>query len=180
MKNTLIYLFLVVFAVACIPTDKKSGNSFESQLDDYFQKFPYQETYNYMKMYTQGDATKLNKWLLPMVPKLLKAGEDVIVRSNNDTYYNMAFMELSQGPVKLTSANFSEERFYSFQLMDDRNTNFNNIINPHGDYYIYYGDVPENLDGELIKAPSVLTVVVARVELKNQHDSIDVKNASEV
>jgi len=51
---------------------------------------------------------------------------------NNDTYYKMAFFLLDQGPVTLGSANPSKERFSSFQLMDDHNVNFRNVIHPNG------------------------------------------------
>jgi len=180
MKNILLYLLLIVIAAACTMKEKNSTPSFEEQVSDYLQKFPYQDTYNYMKMYTGGDPSKLNKWLMPMEPALIKAGEDVVVRSNNDTYYNMVFMDLSQGPVKLSSALHSKDRFYSFQLMDDRNTNFKNVIHPKGGYYLYYGKAPENIDGELIQAPSQLTVLIVRVEVKDKNDENDVKQASAI
>ncbi len=180
MKNILLYLLLIVIAAACTMKEKNSTPSFEEQVSDYLQKFPYQETYNYMKIYTGGDPSKLNKWLMPMEPTLIKAGEDVVVRFNNDTYYNMVFMDLSQGPVKLSSALHSKDRFYSFQLMDDRNTNFKNVIHPKGDYYLYYGKAPENIDGKLIQAPSQLTVLIVRVEVKDKNDENDVKQASAI
>ena len=161
-------------------TEQKSEDTFEEAVADYHQKFPYQDTYNYMKMYTGSDASKLNKWLMPMEPALLKAGEDKVVRSNNDTYYNIAFMDLSEGPVKFSSALHTDTRFYSFQFMDDRNTNFKNVIHPDGDYFLYYGEQPEGIDLELIESPSEIAVVIVRVEVKDKNNTEDVEAASAI
>lgn len=80
-------------------TDKKAALTFEQQVEDYFQKFPYQDTCEYVLKYTGG----------------------------GNVY-------LSEGPVKLSASEYDANRFYSFQLMDDRNVNFRNIICPDGDH----------------------------------------------
>jgi len=181
MKNLFIPLLISLLVFSCNQSSVKNPEAtFENQVNDYIQKFPYQDTYNYMNQYTGGESSKLNSWVLGSEPVLVKAGDDKVVRMNNDTYYNMAFMDLSQGPVKLSFSNSSEDRFYSFQLMDDRNTNFRNVIGPSGDYYLYFGDNPGSVEGELIETPSELTVVIVRVELKDQDNEEDVKQAKEI
>ena len=114
---------------ACSPEESTAKDDLEKQVEDYIQKFPCQNTYDYVMQFTGGDAGKLNVWVMAS-QDLLKAGEDKVVRSNNDTLYKMAFVYLGDGPVVLRSGSPSEERFSSFQLQDDRNANYRNIIRP--------------------------------------------------
>ena len=120
--------------------DPGQGTDMEESVAEYIKKFPHQDTYNYAMQYTGGEAAKFNVWTLGAEPELVKAGEDKVVRMNNDTYYKMAFFLLDQGPVTLEASSPSEDRFASFQYMDDHNVNFKNVINPNGKYTLYYGD----------------------------------------
>jgi len=95
----LILLFLLSLMVfGCSPSEPESegvaqdsapttqeSDSFEAQVAEYIQKFPYQDTFNYAMRYTDGDPAKLNAWVMGSEPALVKAGEDVVVRQNNDT-----------------------------------------------------------------------------------------------
>ena len=155
-------------------------NDFENSVTDFIKKFPYQDTYNYVMTYTGGDAAKFNTWVLGVEPALVKAGEDKVVRMNNDTYYKMAFFLLGDGPVILESSNSSTKRFSSFQLMDDRNVNFKNVIHPDGKYTLYYGNKPDNIEGETIESPSSLALVIVRVEVKDKSDAEDVADAKNI
>ncbi len=135
---SLLSLTLMVFpgsegaAQDSTPTTQES-DSFEKQVTDYIQKFSYQETFNYSSKFTGGDPAKFNVWVPGGEPVLLKAGEDIVVRSNNDTYYIGAFLYLGDGPVAVEANAPTKDRFYSFQLMDDNNVNFRNIIHPTGE-----------------------------------------------
>jgi hypothetical protein len=181
MKKLFIPLLIFVLLLSCKQSSEKvSEATFEEQMNEYLQKFPYQDTYNYLLKYTGGDATQLNKIFLDSKPELVKAGEDRVVRMNNDTYYTGGFVYLVEGPVTLSASFYDENRFYSFQLMDDRNTNFRNIIRPKGEYYLYHGEKPDNVEGELIEAPSNIVAVIIRVEVKDKDDSIDVEAAKKV
>ncbi len=161
------------------PATQESG-SFENQVAEYIQKFPYQDTFNYAMRYTGGDPAKLNTWVLGSEPALVRAGEDAVVRMNNDTYYKMAFVDLDNGPVVLGSSAPAEDRFNSFQLMDDRNANYRNIIYPKGEYTLYYGEKPDRIAGEAIEVPSNLSVVIVRVEVRDKDDPEDVAGAKAV
>ena len=154
-------------------------NDFENQVADYLQKFPYQNTYAYAMQFTGGDPTKLNKWG-QAARDLLKAGEDAIVRSNNDTLYKTAFIYLGDGPVVLRSDSPSHERFSSFQLQDDRNANYRNIIAPAGGYTLYHGERPDTITGEAVEVPSLLSAVVTRIEVKDKNDAADIAGAQAV
>ena len=182
-KRTISILLatVLIFLFACKGTkDKKQELSFEDKVNDYIQKFPYQDTYNYMVAYTGADPSKLNK-LTETTPILTKAGEDKIVRMNNDTYYTGGFVYLINGPVKISATYSDPERFYSFQLVDDKNCNFLNIINPEGDYYLYYDIKPKGIKEEqLIKSPSLIAGVITRVEVKNKDNAKDVETAQKV
>ncbi|MGB5520662.1 MAG: DUF1214 domain-containing protein, partial [Gammaproteobacteria bacterium] len=126
-----------------------------------------------------GDPGKLNQWGQAS-RELLKAGEDTIVRSNNDTLYKTAFIYLGDGPVVLRSDSSSQERFSSFQLQDDRNANYRNIIGPAGSYTLYYGEKPETIKGEAVEVPSLLSAVVTRIEVKDPNDAADMAGAQAV
>ena len=152
---------------------------FEKQVDDYIRRFPYQETHNYMAAHLQGDPGRLNRWLGPGAV-LVPAGEDTIVRSNNDTFYKIAFVVLDNGPVVITSSAPSDDRFSSFQLMDDRNANYRNIVHPAGQYSLFRGAEPDHASGEAISVPSNLSVVLVRVEVRDKDDQEDVAAATAV
>ena len=160
--------------------DTAAMSDMDEQVEAYIQKFPYQDTYNYAMNYTQGDPAKFNMWVLGEEPALVKAGEDKVVRMNNDTFYKMAFMVLDNGPIILGSSAPANDRFSSFQLMDDRNANYRNIINPVGNYTLYHGKKPADIQGEAIEVPSSLSVVIVRVEVKNKDDANDVAAAEKV
>jgi hypothetical protein len=150
------------------------------QVDHYIRDFPYQETFNYVARYTGGDPSMLNAWLPGSEPVLVAAGEDKVVRTNNDTFYKMAFIILDHGPVVLHSDTPSNDRFVSFQLMDDRNVNYRNVVHPSGSYTLFRGQRPANVEGEAIEAPSSLSVVIVRVEVKDKDDPADQSAAEEV
>lgn len=178
---TLIKVFLTILALAVCSLEAKAQTSdFEQQVADYIQKFPYQDTHNYAMTYTKGDPTKLNTWVLGLEPMLVKAGEDKVVRMNNDTFYKMAFVVLENGPVILGASAPAEDRFTSFQLMDDRNANYRNIIYPKGQYTLYHGEKPEHMQGEAIEVPSNLSVVIVRVEVKDMNNPKDLAAAEKV
>ncbi len=187
---SLLSLTLMVFG--CSPSERESEgvaqnsaptthefDSFENQVAEYIQKFPYQDTYKYAVLFTGGDPAKLNTRLAGE-PALVRAGEDTVVRQNNDTYYTGATLFLENGPVLLESSAPAEDRFNSFQLIDDRNANYRNIIYPKGEYTLYFGEKPEQIQGEAIKVPSRLSAIIIRVEVKDQNDPEDVAAAKAV
>jgi len=162
------------------PTGTDAGSvaatDIEAQVQEYLRLFPYQETYRYAMLQTGGDPAKLNTWVAAF-RNLLKAGEDAVVRSNNDTLYKMAWLYLGEGPVVLQSAAPSKKRFSSFQLQDDRNANYRNIIYPEGSYTLYYGEKPANIVGEAVEVPSLLSAVILRIEVKDKSDADDMAAA---
>jgi len=83
---------------ACTPEKSMAKDDLEEQVADYIQKFPSQNTYDYVMQFTGGDAGKLNGWVMTS-RDLLKAGEDKVDRSHNDTLYKVAFVYLGDGPV---------------------------------------------------------------------------------
>jgi hypothetical protein len=182
MKNLYRALVLTtcgIMITACSPENSTSNDDFEKQVEDYIQKFPYQETFDYAMRLTGGDPGKLNQWGQAS-RDLLKAGEDSIVRVNNDTLYKTAFVYLGDGPVVLRSDAPSKERFSSFQLQDDRNANYRNIIGPAGSYTLYHGEKPGTITGKAVEVPSLLSAVVTRIEVKDKNDAADMAGAQAV
>ena len=98
IKYAICCLALALLVVGSTKTEQAAD--FERQVQEYIKNFPYQDTYNYAVMYTGGDPAKLNTWVIGAEePELVRAGQDNIVRMNNDTYYKVAFMLLDEGPV---------------------------------------------------------------------------------
>jgi hypothetical protein len=171
---------LVSLMVIATPMSGQTSDSFDDQVGDYIRKYPYQRTYDYAVRYTGRDPGRLNTWVLPSEPALVRAGEDIVPRTNNDTYYQAATLWLEDGPVVLSATAPSRDRFNSFQLVDDRNANFRNVIYPSGEYTLYFGKKPETVHGEAIQVPSRLSVVLVRVEVKDKDDPKDVAAAKAV
>ena len=47
------------------------GSGFEAQVEDYIRRFPYQETFEHVTKYTNGDPAKLNTWVIGDKPSLV-------------------------------------------------------------------------------------------------------------
>ena len=80
MKNLHRALVIITYGVmvtAFSPAESTAQDDFEKQVEDYIQKFPYRDTYNYAMQVTGEDPGKLNKWGQAS-RDLLKAGEDSI------------------------------------------------------------------------------------------------------
>ena len=79
----------------------QASDSFEDQVADYIRRYPYQQTYDYAVRFTGGDPARLNTWALPGEPAFVRAGQDIVPRTNNDTYYQAATLWL-EGTVTVT------------------------------------------------------------------------------
>jgi hypothetical protein len=155
-------------------------DSFEAQVAEYIRRFPYQQTYDYTVRFTGGDPRNFNRWVPGGEPALVRAGDDVLPRTNNDTYYKGASLSLRNGPVVLESSAPTKDRFNSFQLVDERNANYRNIVFPAGRYTLYFGERPKAIEGEAIEVPSAFSIVIARVEVRDKNDPKDVAAAQAV
>lgn len=178
--RTISFFSTLAMLFSSIVATELRAESTDAQVAEYIEKFPYQDTFNYMMRYTDGDPAQLNVWVLGGKPELVKAGDDKIVRMNNDTFYKLAFMNLSEGPVTLKSEKSADNRFSSFQIMDDRNVNFRNVIRPNDAYTLYYGEKPASIQGEAIESPSELAVVIVRVEVKDRNNTDDMRDAEAI
>lgn len=174
-----LWLTLTLSLTLQASTDAAS-RSFDEQVAQYIEKFPYQATYDLTVRFTGGDPAKINTWVGGGTPALVKAGDDIVPRTNNDTYYKGAALFLDDGPVVIEARAPASNRFNSLQLVDDRNVNYRNVLYPSGKYTLYFGDKPERFEGEAIEVPSKLSVVLARVEVRNQNDAEDVAAAASV
>ena len=103
---------------------------FEDQVAEYIRLFPYQVTHDYTMRFTGGDPRNLNSWLPKGEPALVRPGDDIVPRTNRDTFYKGAALSFTNSPVILESTAPSRERFNSFQLVDDRNA-VTRIRTPH-------------------------------------------------
>ena len=106
------FLTVAALAVGAFEVNAQTSD-FEQQVEAYIQKFPYQETHNYAMNYTKGDPAKFNTWVLGSESALVQAGDDKVVRMNNDTFYKIAFVVPENGPVVLGSSAPATDRFNS-------------------------------------------------------------------
>jgi hypothetical protein len=166
-------------AETTIPVTISESDSFEDQVSAYIKNYPYQETYKYIQYYTGGSVEGLNVWFWPPEPSLTKSGDDKVVRMNNDTFYNGIVLDLGEGPIVL-GTEAANDRFYAFQLQDDRNANYANIIQPEGEYTFYHGEKPANIVGKPVEAASELSIIIVRIEVKDKDDARDVAAATKV
>ena len=166
--------------LACLSPLVSAAASFEDEVTEYYRQYPYRQTYEYTLRFTGGDAERLNVWAFAGEPQLVRAGQDVVPRTSHDTFYQAAALWLEDGPVVLASLAPDTGRFNSFQLIDERNANFRNVLYPRGEYTLYFGERPAGIRGEAIEVPSRLAVVIVRVEVKNEYDPEDVAAASAV
>ena len=191
MKNESMCVALLPFAVALFfssalaeppestrPSQQRA--SFEEQVAEYIRRFPYQLTHDYTVRFTGGDPRNLNRWVPGGEPALVTAGDDIVPRTNNDTFYRGAALDLRSGPVVVEASISADDRFFSFQLVDERNANFRNIVAPAGNYTLYFGERPDEIEGEAIEVPSALSVVIARIEVKDKNDPDDLAAAKTV
>ena len=174
MQRSWVTLLVPLTTMICACS---TSDSFGEEVTEYLRSFPYQLTYDLTVRFTGGDPAKLNTWAGRSEPALVRAGEDIVPRTNNDTYYKSAALFLEDGAVVLESSAPAEDRFNSFQLVDDRNANYRNIIHPKGKYTLYFGEKPAQIEGEAIEVPSKLSVVIVRVEVRNKADAEDVAAA---
>jgi hypothetical protein len=154
--------------------------TFEEQVAEYLRRFPYQLTNDYTVRFTGADPRNLNRWVPGGEPALVIAGGDLVPRTNNDTFYKGAALDLRDGPIVLEASVAATDRFYSFQLVDERNANYRNIVAPAGKYTLYFGKRPVHVEGEAIQVPSALSVVIARIEVKDKNDPHDLAAAKTV
>lgn len=173
-------LSMIATLTVLMSTAPPQAPAFEEQVAEYIRRYPRQQTYDYAVRFTGGDPARLNTWALPGAPALVAPGQDVVPRTNRDTYYQAATLWLEDGPVVISANAPSRARFNSFQLVDEKNANYRNILYPSGDYTLYYGERPAHIHGEAIAVPSRLSVVLVRVEVKNPDDPEDVAAAAAV
>ena len=73
-----------------VPATAQESDIFEGQVEEYIQKFSYQDTYNYSVRYTDSDPAKLNIWVLGNEPALVKANDPTnnrcVFRTLSPTY----------------------------------------------------------------------------------------------
>ena len=170
-------LATVALSLVAVVRGSAADDSFEDQVQAYLRLFPRQTTYNYMLRFTGGDPQNLNTWLPKGEPALVRAGNDVLPRTNNDTYYKAAVLSLENGPVVLEANAPTMNRFNSFQLDDDRNVNYRNIVFPAGKYTLYFGARPKEIEGQPIEVPAAFSLVFVRIEVRDKNDIEDVAAA---
>jgi hypothetical protein len=101
-------MLAILAMAACSEPGSEGPTPFEAEVAEYIELYPYQESFGVIQTYLQGDPGRVNSWVFGETPGLVRAGD---------------------GPVVLTSSAPSDDRFSSFQPMDDRNVNFR-VVRP--------------------------------------------------
>lgn len=92
-------------------TGKAAANTIESFLAD----FPLQKTNDYLRQRLKDDPSRVNTGFFDR-SHLVKAGEDMVVRMNNDTFYKGGYADNRVGPVILRIENPRKDRFISVPI----------------------------------------------------------------
>ena len=77
-----------------------AANTVESFLAD----FPLQKTNDNLDQRLKSDPSRVNTWFFDS-GHLVKAGEDIVVRTNNDTFYKGGYADNRAGPVLVSIQN---------------------------------------------------------------------------
>jgi hypothetical protein len=112
--------------------------------------------------------------------KLLTASSRTVVRPNNDTLYSSAWLDLSQGPVRLRVPPI-RERYWILPLMDawtnvfasvGSRTHGTEVAAGGGDWWIvgpaHRGPLPD--DGPRLVSPTDMVWIIGRFELRGSAD----------
>ncbi len=68
--RTMAFLSTITILFSGFVATEVRAESLDVQASDYIKKFPYQDTFDYMMRYTDGDPSKLNVWVWEQNPSL--------------------------------------------------------------------------------------------------------------
>jgi hypothetical protein len=68
--RTMAFLSTIAVLLSGFVATEVHAESLDAKVADYTKKFPYQDTFDYMMRYTDGDPSKLNVWVLGANPSL--------------------------------------------------------------------------------------------------------------
>jgi hypothetical protein len=119
-----------------------------------------------------GPANQLNH-----SRKLASSQEATAASPNNDTLYTLAFIDLSEQPVRMDTPEMGD-RYYTVQLSDFYASNFGDIGTRHnggarGKYLIvgpeWQGNIPSDIT-QVYRSPTPWAIVLLRILVDNQKE----------
>ena len=166
MKQNKIAACLLGIVVALLTCEVNAQDKFRDSIEGFLDDYPIQLTNESMHQRTQG---KLNDWFLA-VRELTQAGEDIIVRMNNDTLYTAGYTDLRKGPAVVGLRNPKKDRFVSIQVNDQRDFNVAAIWDADGDYAIIKPGQQAPAGTTPIETTSDFNLVIIRIEVRTPDD----------
>ena len=142
---------------------------FDATIEAFLADYPLQRTNDFMHERLGGDHTRLNTWFLES-GRLVKAGEEPVVRMNNDTFYKGGYSDNRVGPVVLRIQNPTKDRFVSIMINDQRDFNVASIMDADGSYAIVKAGQVAPEDATAIEVSDDFHFVILRVEVRNEAD----------
>ena|SRR5262245_548842 len=153
-------------ASGTITPDTCRPGTIEAFLADY----PLQKTNDYLLERTKGDPAHVNVWFFES-GHLVKAGEDKVVRTNNDTFYKGGYADNRVGPVIVRIENPKKDRFVSLMVQDQRDFNVASIVDADGTYALVKDGQMPPAGAKPIRVTDDFHLCAIRVEVRNEADA---------
>jgi hypothetical protein len=147
-------------------TDTCRPGTIEAFLADY----PLQKTNDFLLERTKGDPAHVNVWFFES-GHLVKAGEDKVVRMNNDTFYKGGYADNRVGPVIVRIENPKKDRFVSLMVQDQRDFNVASIVDADGTYALVKDGQTPPVGAKPIRVTDDFHLCAIRVEVRNEADA---------
>jgi len=185
MKNSRIYIILLIISLAFLSCTKKSEVTPEEARqiakEAYTYGFPMVDSYRIIYAYFVDKKSPEYKGpfnQIKNIPRVYTPEDKAVQSPNSDTPYSMVGMDLRAEPFVLTVPEIEKDRYYSIQLVDQYTFNFDYIGsratgNNKGSYMIagpnWKGEKPEGID-KVFKSETEFVVAIYRTQLFNPSD----------
>ncbi len=195
IQLALITMLTISFTACNFSETKNTGDSLDGlpidsvraiAKDAYIYAYPMADAYRIEYAYFIDETNPEYKAPLNQLKNIAQVftPEDKAVQTpNSDTPYSMAGLDLRTEPMVLSVPEIEENRYFSFQLIDQYTFNFDYIGsrttgNNEGSYMIagpnWNGETPEGIK-KVFKSETEFVLVIGRTQLFNKADLAKVK-----
>ena len=181
-----ITIFFGLFLASCNKKQDKISSEEAKAIAEDAYIFAYPMLDNYKTMYVVSiwkDSPAFDAPLDTLINKAVISGPEytAVVRPNNDTFYSQAIIDLRREPMVLSVPAITDNRYYSFQLIDLYTHNFDYIGTRKtgfdaGHYLIagpeWTGKKPNGID-KIIQTECNFAIALGRTQVYGPDDMED-------
>lgn len=179
----MITFLLLTSVSACKEQDKTTPEEVQTIAEEaYIYAYPMLE--HYKTMYVSFIAEEHPAYMGPFNTlvnntELQSPENKAVVRPNSDTFYSGAGLDLRREPMVISVPEITDNRYYSFQLIDLYTHNFDYIGTrttgfDAGNYLIagpeWKGEKPEGID-QVLQSEGDFVVALGRTQVYNEKDA---------